>query len=97
MARSHARQSLPEREQGSEEQHTAWGITMSSVSLESEKQGCQQPSCLCVKNLWRNYCRGSRAERQRREGLSLRTVLEHLDSAVSVSPLKMDFCPSPEP
>lgn len=39
MARSHARQSLPEREQGSEEQHTAWGITMSSVSLESEKQG----------------------------------------------------------
>ena len=39
VARSHARQSLPEREQGSEEQHTAWGITMSSVSLESEKQG----------------------------------------------------------
>ena len=68
-----------------------------SQELESEKQGCQQPSCLCVKNLWRNYCRGSRAERQRREGLSLRTVLEHLDSAVSVSPLKMDFCPSPEP
>ncbi|XP_071077824.1 IQ domain-containing protein K isoform X10 [Desmodus rotundus] len=54
------------------------------LELESEKQGCQQPSCLCVKNLWRNYCRGSRAERQRREGLSLRTVLEHLDSAVSV-------------
>lgn len=28
-----------EPEQGSKKQHTAWGITMSSVSLESKKQG----------------------------------------------------------
>lgn len=39
MAESHPRQSLPELEQGSKKQHTAWGITMSSVSLESKKQG----------------------------------------------------------
>lgn len=28
-----------ELEQGSKKQHTAWGITMSSVSPESKKQG----------------------------------------------------------
>lgn len=28
-----------ELEQGSKKQHTAWGITMSSVSLECKKQG----------------------------------------------------------
>lgn len=28
-----------ELEQGGKKQHTAWGITMSSVSLESKKQG----------------------------------------------------------
>lgn len=39
MAESHPRQSLPELEQGGKKQHTAWGITMSSVSLESKKQG----------------------------------------------------------
>lgn len=36
---SHPRQSLLEPEQGSKKQHTAWGITMSSVSRESKKQG----------------------------------------------------------
>ena len=36
---NHPRRSLLEPERGSKKQHTAWGMTMSSVSLESKKQG----------------------------------------------------------